>query len=56
MKGNPRRHVWVDLKTGLYYCPGADYYGYGGRDRGKVMSQRDAEYEYFQSASGAPCR
>ena len=56
VKGNPRRHVWVDLKTGLYYCPGADYYGYGGRDRGKVMSQRDAEYEYFQPASGAPCR
>jgi hypothetical protein len=55
VKGNPRRHVWVDLKTGLYYCPGADYYGYGGRDRGKVMSQRNAEYEYFQPATGAPC-
>lgn len=56
VKGNPRRRVWVDLKTGLYYCPGADYYGYGGADRGKVMSQRDAEYEYFQPATGAPCQ
>ena len=55
VKGNPRRRVWVDLKTGLYYCPGADYYGFGGADRGKLMSQRDAEYEYFQPATGAPC-
>ena len=56
VKGNARRRVWVDLKTGLYYCPGADYYGLGGADRGKVMSQRDAEYEYFQPATGAPCQ
>lgn len=55
VQGNPRIRVWVDLKTGLYYCPGADYYGYGGRDRGKVMSQKAAEYEYFQPATGAPC-
>lgn len=54
--GNPHRRVWVDLKTGLYYCPGTDYYGHGGADRGKVMSQKDAEYEYFQPAAGAPCR
>lgn len=54
--GNPRRRVWVDMKTGLYYCPGAAYYGFGGRSRGKVMPQKDAEYEYFQPATGAPCR
>lgn len=54
--GNPRRHVWVDLKTGLYYCPGAAYYGFGGRSRGKVMPQKDAEYEYFQPAAGAACQ
>lgn len=55
VQGNPHRRVWVDMKTGLYYCPGADYYGFGGRERGKVMLQRDAEYEYFQPATGAPC-
>jgi hypothetical protein len=55
VEGNPHRRVWVDMKTGLYYCPGADYYGFGGRERGKVMPQRDAEYEYFQPATGAPC-
>jgi hypothetical protein len=56
VEGNPHRRVWVDMKTGLYYCPGADYYGYGGAQRGKVMLQRDAEYEYFQPATGAPCQ
>lgn len=55
VQGNPHRRVWVDMKTGLYYCPGADYYGFGGRERGRVMQQRDAEYEYFQPATGAPC-
>jgi hypothetical protein len=56
VQGNPRRRVWVDMKTGLYYCPGAAYYGLGGRSRGKVMPQRAAEFEYFQPASGAPCQ
>jgi hypothetical protein len=56
VEGNPHRRVWVDMKTGLYYCPGADYYGYGGKERGRVMSQKDAEYEYFQPATGAPCQ
>lgn len=55
VEGNPKRRVWVDMKTGLYYCPGADYYGYGGDSRGKVMSQKEAQYDYFQPATGAPC-
>lgn len=55
VEGNPRTRVWVDLKTGLYYCPGAYHYGYRGASRGRVMLQKDAEYEYFQSATGAPC-
>lgn len=54
--GNARRHVWVDMKTGLYYCPKASSYGFGGRSRGKVMTQKDAEYAYFQPASGAACQ
>lgn len=54
--GNPRRRVWVDMKTGLYYCPGASHYRLGGRSRGKVMTQKDAEYAYFQPATGASCR
>ena len=54
--GNPRTRVWVDLKTGLYYCPGAYHYGYKGARRGRVMLQKSAEYDYFQSATGAPCQ
>jgi hypothetical protein len=56
VEGNPQKRVWVDLKTGLYYCPGAYHYGYRGASRGRVMLQKDAEYEYFQSATGAPCQ
>lgn len=56
VEGNPRTRVWVDLKTGLYYCPGAYHYGYRGASRGRAMLQKDAEYEYFQSATGAPCQ
>lgn len=56
VEGNPRTRVWVDLKTGLYYCPGAYHYGYKGARRGRVMLQKSAEYEYFQSATGAPCQ
>ena len=26
--GNPDVKVWVDLQTGLYYCPNADLYGH----------------------------
>ena len=56
VEGNPRTRVWVDLKTGLYYCPGAYHYGYKGARRGRVMLQKSAEYDYFQPATGAPCR
>lgn len=56
VEGNPRTRVWVDLKTGLYYCPGAYHYGYKGARRGRVMPQKSAEYEYFQPATGAPCQ
>ena len=56
VEGNPRIRVWVDLKTGLYYCPGAYHYGYKGARRGRVMLQKDAEYDYFQSATGAACQ
>ena len=52
-RGNPNLQVWVDLHTGLYYCPGADLYGKGMK--GKVTSQRDAQLDQFQPASRKPC-
>jgi hypothetical protein len=50
---NPRLQVWADTHTGLYYCPGDD--GYRRRSRGHFMSQREAQNNYFQLASGANC-
>jgi hypothetical protein len=51
---NPQLQVWADTHTGLYYCPGDD--GYRRRSRGHFMSQREAQNNYFQPASGATCR
>lgn len=50
---NPRVQVWADTHTGLYYCP-ADS-GYRRSSRGHFMSQKEAQSNYFQPASGAAC-
>lgn len=52
-KGNPAAAVWVDLQTGLYYCPGADLYG--KTPRGKYTAQRDAQLDQFAPAYHKVC-
>lgn len=52
-KGNPDMQVWVDLQTGLYYCPGADLYS--KTPKGKLESQRDAQLDQFEPASRKAC-
>lgn len=52
-KGNPATAVWVDLRTGLYYCPSADLYG--KTQKGKYTSQRDAQLDQFQPAYHKAC-
>lgn len=52
-KGNPTTAVWIDLQTGLYYCPGTDLYG--KTPRGKYSSQRDAELDQFAPAYRKVC-
>lgn len=52
-KGNPATAVWVDVNTGLYYCPGADMYG--KTPKGKFTSQRDAQLDEFAPAYRKPC-
>ena len=52
-KGNPATHVWVDLHTGLYYCPGADLYG--KTPKGKFTSQKDAQLDQFEPAYRKAC-
>jgi GAF domain-containing protein len=52
-KGNPSTTVWVDLHTGLYYCPGTDMYGKSVK--GKFASQRDAQLDQFTPAYRKVC-
>jgi len=52
-KGNPSTAVWVDLQTGLYYCPNADTYG--KTPKGKYTSQRDAQLDQFAPAYRKVC-
>jgi hypothetical protein len=50
---NAQIRVWVDLKTGLYYCPGADSYG---RTRsGRYLNQADARLGSFEPAERKEC-
>jgi GAF domain-containing protein len=51
--GNPEISVWVDLHTALYYCPGAELYGKS--EKGRYATQREAQSERFEPASGKVC-
>jgi DNA-binding NarL/FixJ family response regulator len=51
--GNPDAKVWIDLQTGLYYCPGAKLYGKTAK--GKMERQRDAQLEQFDAANQKAC-
>ena len=51
--GNPSTQVWVDLRTALYYCPGADLYG--KTPKGRFTSQRDAQLDQFEPAYRKAC-
>jgi len=52
-QGNPDIQVWVDQRTALYYCPGADLYG--KTPKGKFTTQREAQLDHFESASRRTC-
>ena len=52
--GDARVVVWVDLTTGLYYCPGASTYG--KTEKGKFLTQKEAQAEYFTSAIRIGCK
>lgn len=52
-KGNPDTQVWVDLRSAMYYCPGADLYG--KTPQGKYSSQRDAQLGQFEPAYHKAC-
>ncbi len=52
-KGNPSVQVWVDERTALYYCPGAELYG--KTSKGRFTSQRDAQLDQFEPAYRKTC-
>ncbi len=51
--GDPNAKVWLDLQTGLYYCPGAALYA--ATAKGRYTSQSDAQQEAFEPAARKPC-
>jgi len=50
---NAQIKVWVDLNTGLYYCPGADSYGH--TRSGRYVNQADARLGNFEPAQRREC-
>ena len=52
-QGNPSVQVWLDTRTGLYYCPGADLYG--KTPKGNFAAQRQAQLDHFQPAYRKAC-
>jgi hypothetical protein len=46
--------VWVDIHTGLYYCPGAQLYG--KTQGGKFTTERHALLEHFTAANHKLCQ
>lgn len=52
-KGNPDAKVWIDTKTGLYYCSGTPEYG--KTSRGKYARQRNAQLDEFEPANRKGC-
>ena len=51
--GNPDAKVWIDLETGLYYCPGDSLYRH--THSGRVARQSDAQIDHFEPAQRKPC-
>jgi ribosomal protein L37E len=51
--GDPNIKVWVDLQTGLYYCPGNSLYGTTAK--GRYATQSEAQEEAFEPAARKPC-
>jgi len=52
-KGNPQTRVWVNTRSGLYYCPNSKLYG--RIEPGLYMLQASALQHGFQPALTKPC-
>ncbi len=45
--------VWVNTHSGVYHCPGGQYYG--ATKRGRFMAEREAVQFGYRAAYGRPC-
>ncbi|WP_228114202.1 hypothetical protein [Stenotrophomonas sp. MYb238] len=45
--------VWVNTSSGVYHCPGGQYYG--ATKRGRFMSEREAAQHGYRAAYGRTC-
>jgi len=45
--------VWVNTSTGVYHCPGGQYYG--ATKRGRFMPEREAAQHGYRAAYGRTC-
>ena len=46
--------VWVNTASGVYHCPGTQYYG--NTRRGSFMAQDEAQRVGYRAAAGLVCR
>jgi general secretion pathway protein A len=52
--GKPEIQVWLDARSGFYYCPGTQLYGKS--QDGKFVTEREAQRERFQAANHSACK
>jgi hypothetical protein len=45
--------VWVNTDSGVYHCPGAEWYG--KTKHGKYMTQKQAKEKGYHPAGNNPC-
>jgi hypothetical protein len=51
--GNPDIKVWVNTASGVYHCPGTQWYG--RTKRGRYMKQKTAQARGYRPAKGEVC-
>ena len=53
-QGNPDVKVWVNTRSGVYHCPGTQWYG--KTKQGEYMTQKQAQEKGYRPAYGKVCR
>jgi hypothetical protein len=51
--GSPNVMVWVNTSSGVYHCPGTQWYG--NTKSGKYMTQKEAQSKGYRPAHKSVC-